>query len=63
MYRNRFVIVVGNDAESVKKVKGMEFKKYNSAVAIAQRLSDIHQDRQYWIYDYQEKVTYKIERV
>ena len=63
MANYRFRVAEQTSATSIKPIKGMSFHKYEKAIAIALRLSEIHLDTQYFIIDDETGDQYKIERL
>lgn len=63
MANYRFKVAEQTSATSLKPIKGMSFHKFENASAIAQRLSDIHLNTQYFIIDLETGDQYKVERL
>lgn len=63
MANYRFRIAEQTSATSCKPIKGMKFKKYESALALGIRLSEIHRDTTYIIIDDETGNQYRIDRV
>ena len=56
-----FIIVEKEPNGKYTALKGMAFNGYDAAEKIAVRLSTIHKDRQFIVYDKENKVQYQIE--
>ena len=63
MANYRFRVAEETSATTLKPIKGMSFHKFENASKIAQRLSDIHLDTQYYIIDTETIEQYKVERL
>lgn len=60
--KNRFQLAERTGETTCKLVKGMTFKKFESAVAIGIRLSSIHLDTEYLVIDLDKKEQYLITK-
>lgn len=62
MTKNRFQLAERISETTFKLMKGMTFKKFESAVAIGIRLSSIHLDTEYLVLDLEKKEQYLITK-
>lgn len=63
MANYRFRVAEQTSDITLKAIKGLSFHKFENASKIAQRLSDIHLDTQYYIIDTETREQYKVERL
>ena len=58
----RYKIAEMVDDHTAKLIKGMTFKRFESAIAIGIRLAETHKDTTYIVVDTETKSNYKIQR-
>lgn len=63
MANYRFRVAEQTSATTIRPIKGLSFHKFENASKIAQRLSDIHLNTQYFVIDDETGEQYKIERL
>lgn len=63
MANYRFRVAEQTSDITLKAIKGLSFHKFENASKIAQRLSDIHSDTQYYVIDTETREQYKVERL
>lgn len=63
MIKNRFQIIEETENGKKETLRGMVYQFYNAALICVGRLARTHPDYTYYIYDKQDKVEYKYNRV